>query len=288
MANEKTPEQVIKDLAKSSGALITGIASVDEINRYAPKGYQPSDLLLGARSVIVFAGPMALAGAYRSPSSRVRGVNRSFPVIRSRIAFNIAQFIEKEYGHYCIYEPVGTSHGLIPFFSVKLCAELAGLGTRSMAAGIIMHPEYGMLSFSFVITTMELKADGAMSIPACPHPSCVTMWEKQQTTPCLDACPDCLSGEMENGRIKWMKYYRHLCMTRAQSMGIYAFQKAFSSIIEEPDPEKRKMMALSSSFNRMISSIANSTELVGQCSVCVVRCPLVAKQYTLKPKTGGK
>ena len=79
-----------------------------------------------------------------------------------------------------------------------------------------------------------------MTEAVCPHPACVKAWGKKGTTPCLQACPDCLAGEIENGKIKWMTYQRYICATRAQTTSHRSFQKMFYEILQEEDKQKQK------------------------------------------------
>ena len=161
----------IKEKALSLGARAAGVASVDEINRFAPAGHRPDDLLRGARSVVVLGGGEPTAGAWRSKFNRVLG---SIGYNRNQLASSarqLAHFLEDRYGCFAIPLPTGDWVGHYPYISLKLCAELAGLGTRSMAAGILLNPTYGLLYFNAVITTMPLQGDGALSESVCPHKS---------------------------------------------------------------------------------------------------------------------
>ena len=63
----------IKKRALSLGARAVGIAAVDSINRYAPAGHRPDDMLKDASSVVVIGGNEPTAGAWRSGSNRVLG-----------------------------------------------------------------------------------------------------------------------------------------------------------------------------------------------------------------------
>ena len=195
---------------------------------------------------------------------------------RNTIALNVAEFIEENYGYYSM---ICSDLEL----SQKLCADLAGLGTRSMAAGIILNRKLGPIHIATTITTMPLKADGPLEEPVCPHASCVKRWERERTTPCLETCPECLSGELENCRIKWMRYNRHLCATRAQTTSIGAFQRTLLEAINEPDPERRKTILMGSFFRRIIGSIGSGSTY-GQCGECLRGCPVVLRARTLKPK----
>lgn len=271
-------EREIKEKALSLGARAVGIASVVAIDQYAPAGHRPDDLLRHARSVVVLGGGQPTAGAWRTVSNRVLG---SIGYSRGEIgaaARRLSYFLEDRFGYYTIPIPTGNHTGHYPYLSLKLCAEMAGLGTRSMAAGIILNPRFGLLYFNGVITTMPLRADGPLSEPVCPHPSCVRLWEKRRTTPCLSACPDCLSGEIVEGGIGWMEYRQDRCYPRAQTAAMDVFQKLLLEAVNEPDAGRRKAILFGSHFSRAVRGIAYASELSAQCFNCLKRCPVVRKK----------
>lgn len=276
------PEDEIKKLGLRRGADQVGIASVEDINRYAPPGHCPDDILIEAKSVIVFAGHTTPRGAWRSPDYRTHYENRAFPRIRGGIAMDTAKFIETKYGYYSIGQ-IPPSIGFNPSLSLKLCAEMAGLGTRSMAAAIIINHKLGLLNLSACITTMPLTADGPMSEPVCPHPSCVKMWEKRRTTPCLKTCPECLSGELEGERIKRMRYDRRICSTRAQNLSMGSLQRILLEASSEPNPEVRRSVLLGS-FTRSLMEAIASGGVTGQCGECLRNCPVCIGARRLKVK----
>lgn len=278
MAGQKKVEQEIKEQACRSGAFVAGIASVTDVNKYAPPGHRPDDLLRGAKSVVVVGCGLSSTGAWRVSRARDQaaiGYNRSLIV---GIALQMAGFIERNYGYYAMLCPPGTIAGRYPYVSLKLLAEMAGLGTRSMAAGTVLNETYGLLYYGAAITTMPLRKDGMLRKPVCPHWSCVKLWEKKRIVPCLKACRTCLSGELDNGSIKWMEYNQDYCLPRAQTTGMGSFQKMLLDAINEPSLERRKMIIFGSHFSRAVSSMANSMEVSGQCFECVRRCP-VGKDY---------
>lgn len=267
----------IKEKALAMGSRAVGIASVESINRFAPPGHRPSDHLKGARSVVVIGGGEPTAGAWKTGANRVLG---SIGYNRSQLAGaarQLAYFIEQRYGYYTIPIPTGDWVGHYPYMSLKVCAEQAGLGTRSMAAGILLNPQYGLLYFNGVITTQPLPEDGPLEKPVCPHDSCVRIWEKKRTTPCLSSCPDCLSGEIKDRRIRWMEYRQDCCYPRAQTTAMDAFRKLLLEAINESDSEQRKAILFGSHFTRVVRSMAYSSELSAQCFNCLKRCPVVMK-----------
>ena len=282
---ESSDSEILKDrireYALKSGALVFGVASPEEISKRSPEGHSPKDFLPNVRSVVVIGGGKMLAGAMRCRDPKWVGVIGSQKLRQVKeISFKLAEYIE-ELGYYAIpYASYSLANGIWdPDISIKLCAELAGLGTRSLAGGIVLNPKYGFLFYSIVLTSAPLKPDEPLKEPVCPHPSCVRMWERNHTTPCLKACPECLSGEIENGRIKWMKYNRLLCYPKANWSRV-GFQKALLDIINESDPEKRKMMILGSRFTSLVSALAYSI-VSAQCYRCTSVCP-VGREFRAK------
>lgn len=276
-------EERIKNYAVECGASVAGIASVEDINRYAPEGHRPDDILPGAKSVVVTGGQPLTAGAWRSLNPRITTLTRAYPMIRGTVVMKLATFIEREYGYYAVFYDGQVESGHNPFLSLKLCAEMAGLGTRALAGGVILNRDHGLLNFSCVVTSMPLKSDGPVEEPVCPHHSCVEIWEAKHTTPCLEACPTCLSGLLEEGRIKWMQFRRYLCEPRAQTTSTTAFRQKLLEIVNETDPEKRKQMVYGEFFGRIVKSMAFSSELVGGCIECLRHCPVCIKATMLRP-----
>jgi hypothetical protein len=270
-----TIEGEIKQFGIQRGAKLVGIASVADINKYAPQGHRPDDILIGAKSVIVCAGFPYTHGAVRCPDYQAFQSNYDFVRIRGGITLALAKFIESEYGYYALAD-VPPPVGLYPSLSFKLCGEMAGLGTRSMAGGIILNNELGFINLAVCVTTMPLEADGPLGEPVCPDSSCVERWEKQRTVPCLETCPECLSGEFENGEIKWMRFDRRICSTRPQNHSPVAFARLLLEASEEPNPGMRRSMILGSFSRNTIQAIASGA-VVGQCGECVRNCPIVMR-----------
>lgn len=268
------PEEAIKEQAAKLGAWVVGIASAEAINKIAPKGHRPADLMRGTKSVVVVGTGVTSAGSWRAPSARIQAsiaYNRTLNIV---IAQQLVPFIEKNFGHAAMLCPPGSANGRHPYISLKLLAEMAGLGTRSMAAGILLNRQHGLLYFGAALTTLELEADGPLDEPVCPHPSCVKLWEKKGVLPCLDSCPTCLDGALEDGAIQWMEYRQSYCLPRAQTSAMASFQKLILEAMNEPDPQKRKMIVYGNHFSRAVASLGYSAELVGQCFECMRKCPV--------------
>ena len=269
-------EEEIKRGAISFGAQVCGIADAAAFAEEAPAGFRPHDLLPNARSVIVVGGAQPRAGEWMSPSVDTMTTTSTADRINS-VARKLAQEIENRYGYYALFVPPGTRKGNQPFLSLMLAAELAGVGTRSLA-GPVLHPVYGFLYYAGVITTLPLDADGQLSEPACPAPSCIEMWEGEGTTPCLSICPaksgGCLDGKIENGRLVETYYNRDRCHTRVYTNWIPGFQKVLEEAMGEEDREKRKMLLFGNFFTSTLWSLTFSAQSQGQCFECMRVCPV--------------
>jgi len=188
----------------------------------------------------------------------------------------LAQYIESEFGYYGLYVPPGSAAGDTPFISFALAAELAGLGSRSLA-GPILSREHGFLYWSIVITTAPFDVDPPEAEPACPAPPCREMWEREGTTPCLKICPasngGCLEGRLENGRAVRTFYDAARCNTRVHTHWIGGFQKVLDETLNEPDKEKRKMLLYGDFFTRTLWAITYSSTNIAQCFECMRVCP---------------
>ena len=269
------PEERIRQKAGELGARAVGFAGVEQINAIAPPGHRPDDLLPGARSVVVIGGAQPTAGAWRAGSNEALtqvGYNKA-PLAAAARA--LAVHIEEIFGYLALPIPAGEKCGRYPFLSLKLCAEMAGLGTRSMAGGVVLNKEHGLLFFNGVITTLPLAAEGPLAEPVCPHPVCVRLWNRRQTTFCLASCPECLSGEIQGERIGWMEYRQDLCSHRAKTSSTDVFQKLLLEAVNEPDPEIRKAILFGSRFSHAVHFLTNAAGLLGQCYNCLKRCPLI-------------
>lgn len=276
----------IKQVALDAGADVVGIATVGAWDEHVPENRRPADILPNAQSVVVVGRRGPTAGAWRSPNHRLMEVN-GYDFRNDVAAHAVADFIENEFNHYAIQAPGLPAGGHQPLFSMMLAAVLAGLGTRSLAANIILNPTYGLLYYSACITTLPLPADGVLEQDVCPHPMCVISFRKFGKTPCLAACPveegGCLDGSIdEDGRIDYSYYDRERCTSRAMNFGINSFQKAMQQIVAEEDEDSQSNMIKSDFFSRSCSSITFYKESVAQCFECMRVCPIGRSERKLK------
>ena len=270
--------QKIKQFALDAGCDVVGIADPKTWDEYVPEGCRPYDILPGAKSVIVVGVRGPTAGAWRSPKHRVMEVN-GYDFRNDASIHRIADMIEKEFDHQAIQAPGLPTGGHLPPMSMMLAAVLAGLGTRSLAANIILNPKYGLLYYSACITTLPCEYDGMLEQDVCPHPMCVQSFRHFGKTPCLAACPadegGCLDGKIdEDGHIEYSYYDRERCVSRAMNFGINSFQKALAQIVAEKEEDRRETMIHSDFFSRSCSAITHYKESVAQCFECMRVCPI--------------
>jgi hypothetical protein len=268
-------KDLIRAIALKAGASVCGFADAAAFDAHAPAKHRPSDLLPGARAVVVVGGAQPRAGDWMAASPWVMETMGTNDRIHS-VARRVTQAIEGEFGYYALLVPPGTESGMNPFLSLMLAAELAGLGSRSLA-GPILNRQFGMLYYSAVITTMPLSPDAPEMEPACPAPPCREMWEREGTTPCLRVCPasegGCLAGKLDEGRAVRTRYDRDRCHTRVHTHWIGGFQKVLEETLNEPDKEKRKMLLYGDFFTRTVWALTYSSTNMAQCFECMRVCP---------------
>jgi hypothetical protein len=272
----------LASIASKSGALVAGVAAADAFED-APAGCRPENILPHAESVLVIGGAQPRAGDWQSPNYQHMEVTTTSDRVQT-LALKMAKVIEDRFSYYAVCVPPGVDRGQQPFMSIALAADLAGCGSKSLA-GPVLHPDYGFMFYAAVVTTMPLPADQPLDPPACPAPECVAMYEAEGTTPCLSTCPinegGCLDGKIENGRFTDRQYDAIRCATRVQNYWVPGFQKVLGATLQEPDPEKQKMMLYSSLFSRTLWSMTYSNVAQAQCAECMRVCP-VGREYRTK------
>jgi epoxyqueuosine reductase QueG len=276
-------EKSFKKMALKMGVDAIGIASVEEFKKHAPEGYCPDDILPGAKSVIVIGKRRYSWGQWNTSNIDVIHRARAGQSGRDAAGANIAALLEKKYSHASLFiNPGMFDTGIVPVMSLKLAAELAGLGTRSMAGGIILSKDHGLMGFVAVVTTMELKPDGPLKTPVCPDKSCVKSYERTGKTPCMDIC-GAIDGEIEKGKLKKVRWYMKLCATRALTTMNAAYVRLMPEIMNETDPDKRRYLAIGEA--RKYIEDPPGRGIWGRCIECMRVCPINRRAHRLKKGT---
>ena len=144
--------------ARKRGALAVGVADLEAIERIAPAGHRPTDLMPRVRSVIAIGVGGQTQGTWRVPAKAMAYFGSTETRAYS-CSYALAFFIESRFQVPSIYCPpdLDNEEGpRVPLQSLKLHAELAGLGARSLAGDILLHPEFGYMYFASVMTELEL------------------------------------------------------------------------------------------------------------------------------------
>ncbi len=274
------PEQAKADIVaycKRKGALAVGVADLDALERIAPPGHRPTDLMPRVRSVISLGVGGQTQGAWSLPAKAL-GYFGSTETRAYTISYGCAFFIENRFGKRAIYCPpdMDTESGpRVPLQSLKLHAEIAGIGARSLAGDILLHPKFGYMYFASVFTELALPPDPPMAENPCPAPSCVSLYRRTGQTPCMKFCPvQCLSGDIDaEGNQAMMRYDMAACAEMTQQFE--AVPSMIADAVAADDDESRED-ALFDADQKILwyKMSVGSGGLLGQCFECMRVCPI--------------
>lgn len=275
----------IKQVGKNAGASVVGVAAASAFNEFVPAGHSPADILPGAVSVLVAGAPGPANAAWRSPNRRLMEIT-GYDFRENVAAIVMAEHIETRYGYLALHGPALPTSGQHPPLSMMLAAVLAGLGTRSIAANIVLNPTYGLLYYAAAVTTMPLVPDHQLEENVCPARSCVRLYEKHGRTPCMQTCPasegGCIDATIEDGRIVASYFDRERCSTRAMNFGIRGHIKQLEILADTEDADARRDLIYSDDFRRNLAGIGRYKESVAQCFECMRVCPVGRYRRKLK------
>ena len=283
-------KQTIVEYCLRKGALIAGVADLGAVERIAPAGHRPSDLMPRVKSVIAVGVGGATQGAWRVPAKALS----YFGSTESRaykIVYGLAFFIEQKFGVQAIYCPPDMDPELgarYPLQSLKLHAELAGLGARSLAGDILLHPLFGYMYYASCFTELTLPPDKPLAENPCPAPSCVNMFRQEGRTPCMKFCPaQCLSGEIDAmGKQASMHYDMAACAELTQQYE--TVPQLLRDAIATDDPEEREALLLGER-NKVLwyrMTVGNGG-LFAQCFECMRVCPIATNAPLADPLKRG-
>ncbi len=279
-------KQAVLDYCLRKGALIAGVANLAHLERIAPAGHRPSDLMPKVKSVISLGVGGQTQGAWSVPAKAIAYFGSTETRAYS-ISYGLSFFIESRFAKRSIYCPPDMDNEAgprVPLQSLKLHAELAGLGARSLAGDILLHPEFGYMYFASVFTELELPPDQPLEENPCPAPSCVAMYRSIGQTPCMKFCPaECLSGEIDgDGKQQSMNYDMHACAELSQQYE--AVPKLLAEAMRAPSPEEQAATLLDPANKMLWYKMSVGTGgLLAQCFECMRVCPIATKAPLADP-----
>ena len=283
-------KQAIISYCLRKGALVAGIADLAAVERIAPAGHRPSDLMPRVKSVVTVGVGGSTQGAWRVPAKAL-GYFGSTESRAYKIVYGLAFFIEQKFGAQAIYCPPDMDPELgarYPLQSLKLHAELAGLGARSLAGDILLHPEYGYMYYASCFTELALPPDRPLAENPCPAPSCVSMFRREGRTPCMKFCPaQCLSGEIDAaGKQTSMHYDMAACAELTQQFE--TVPQLLRDAIATDDPEERESLLLGER-NKVLwyKMTVGNGGLFSQCFECMRVCPVATNAPLADPLKRG-
>lgn len=279
-------KQAIVEYCRKRGALAVGVADLAACERVAPPGHRPSDLFPRVKSVISVGVGGQTQGAWQLPA-KAMAYSGSTETRAYGVAYGLAFYLEKQFGAPSVYvppdlDPEGGPR--VPLQSLKLHAELAGIGARSLAGDILLHPDYGFMYYASVFTELELAPDAPLAGNPCPAPSCVSMYRSSGRTPCMKFCPaQCLSGEIAaDGTQKLMRYDMAACAELTQEYE--AVPKILAEAVKD-EVRTRGAEGLLDPDRKMLwyKVSAGSGAWFAQCFECMRVCPIATRAPQADP-----
>lgn len=178
-----------EDLAKHAQGLGVDLIGVAPVDRFAaaPQGHRPTDIMPGAKAVIVLA-MRCLAGPMKNNHwTSYTAVHEGNVGRLDSAAYYLARYLEEKHAATAIPVPA-----MAPFFSwdeekqyaagdlsLKHAAVAAGLGVMGRNS-LLITPQYGnMVNLVAVIADLAIEPDPVGSAQLCPA-GCRL---------CVDACP---------------------------------------------------------------------------------------------------
>jgi len=172
----------IRKLGLSMGAELVGFASAEKLEKGAPKGHRPSDLMSNARSIIILACGRKLNEDrnyfYRwGPDFSLTYIRLKNEVKQRRKEARQSMTAVKDFLTQRGYGVVTEPHGWSGILSFKMAAYLAGLGVFGKGS-FLVHPRLGPLNIiACILTDVSLQDGNPLNVDVC-----------QNCTECIKAC----------------------------------------------------------------------------------------------------
>lgn len=196
MAAKKLTDE-IRMLALETGAELVGFTSAEKLEREAPVGHRPSDLLKNARSVVTLACGRSLNEDRDYVYNWGPGFSLTYIRLKDEVKWRrkqargcidaVKNFLWQK-GFNAVTEP----HGWSGVLSFKVVAYLAGLGVFGKGS-FIVHPKLGPLNvLACIVTDAQLECGKPLNVDVCKD--------------CMECIKACKYGafKKESDSYKWL------------------------------------------------------------------------------------
>lgn len=189
---------VVKEIVKSLGADLCGIASVERFKE-APKGFHPTDIYKDCKSVIVYIKRIPSESLFISNCIPYTFVNNVITHKVDELGFDVSLQLEKQgvmgipipsddpYEHWKPESFYGRA-----ILSLRHAGYLAGLGVLGKNT-LLMNKEFGnMIQIGAVLVQAEVEEDPIATYEGCPS----------ECNLCIESCPvKALNGRTVNQQL---------------------------------------------------------------------------------------
>jgi|Deesub1362A_J573_1020465.scaffolds.fasta_scaffold00105_51 epoxyqueuosine reductase QueG len=209
----------IKDYALKNGAKLVGIADSRLLDKKAPRGHRPQDILSDAKSVIVVAVPQPRGIISDSLPTEYTRCIYTAEIKLELLTFDISNIIDEK-GYKSIPIPVKMEYSmdvekLMGDISHKHAAVYAGLGQIGKNS-LLITPEYGnRVYLASIVTNAPMSYDIPFKKQFCD----------KECQKCIEACPVRAIPKDGSALIDKMKCYLY-CKTQKErypiTKGLYS------------------------------------------------------------------
>ncbi|MCX8032545.1 MAG: hypothetical protein N3B14_03995 [Thermoleophilia bacterium] len=273
--------QELKEYAKDKLEVdLVGIAPAERLSG-APEGHRPTDLLPGAKSVVVMAVRLswgAIQAIYRAAEDGLRHAQCIYgthgyaltPNYHLKFAaYRLARFLERR-GHVAAPLPSGPGAGGAPF-SHRHAAVAAGLGEFGWS-GLVLTPEFGPRQrFVSVLTRADLVPDPLYAGP----PLC------DRCDLCIKMCPvgaipadEMRSVDLDGRRYEYAKVHYPKCRVGSEGLTTKCLGLKDLPLPEDPtweDVDKAREQIDKRQLQEVILPVDRATWYCGR---CLAYCPV--------------
>lgn len=253
----------VKEMAKSFGADLVGIASAETLNAFPPdpKWPQTPDRISPyVKSVVVIAKRIPV-GAFRAKSNiPVQYIDMLVLRAMDKAGYRLTEWLENE-GHPSFVTAAqetdwsykNASYGRL---STRHLGIEAGLGTFGLEVNILT-PEFGpRIYLTGILTEAEIEPDERITEQVCIGESC---------SRCLHSCP--------SDAVRHFGIDKRACATEAQEFGFTTILQFWGHFIQQ-DAETQRALLTDRELFGFWQGLLRVVGSFGDCPRCLAVCPV--------------